>query len=1061
MRLLVLIILFFGPFFSFSQLYDLTWGKLENSVLNGNTISHASTISKVASATSQEVLYGEGKTDSPFGYIEFTQYNNFEIKKIGLIDLSDQSSLKNSVHYGFSFLKDGTFKAFGPDIASAALSYSSNDNFKIERTLEGMYFYRNNQLVFTTPTDVARSLNARVLIYSPSGSFSGVSASFNSLSIVPTVQIDNITKSISINASGGVYPYVFNWVLGDLNSPELLKRVPLNEFSPKTSGLYSLSVKDQLGSEVIRTYLIGQDLVWQNFYNSHLSSGQLVVSSNVDGWASATGAVFAAGKVQLEYIVQSTVGRKGFGFSPTLQSVIPREMLGGFVLKGDLVQIIFEGNVLASLSISNKDVLRLERDSKGNIHWFKNEKRMLSKEVSFQGMLYPVGFVRQGGELSSLTFLDESLVYVSKSWNDSLGNGAISVSMNGVSSLQFPVQYKISKEPINELLTDYLFFKDSLNVDVDSASFFSGSENSLVKTFSQLAMGDYYVAVFDNTGKRVYSDKVHLQPNIEFLNQIGLASENLMIYTTNELGKGDLALFLPSKANAKIDFQMPVIDDRTETYFGLKSIETKLNNLEDIYYGFKIEGRRAYFLENKSTSQEYIRVSNDDKLTIGLTEDYVVFLQNGKEHKRISKNYDNQMNVGMKTLNNYPVLTSYWEDFAFSPYSFSAKILQNLNCSLSNWGKFTFSIFGESIPWVEVSSSPHLIKKKWIFGGYPSPTVSYVVTHVSSNTVVQSGQMTINQSILVAGNSAAPLLPGKYRIRYQIGNGYWQTKYIYLGYEVIWKGALNYSVNNNSIVKMSPFSNSSPPASAVSRNRTFDGTGWVKFVPKVINQSTGTLGEQMFSSLNQLKFNYPFSTSTSSSFYTLFGKLPNHTDPIVCFLDPQVNFFQNQTIGKDRDLVLEYTPDSVKVYEYYNYQNHLKISHSLSSLPPIPFGLKGFSWGMDNGFLNTVTSFPCRKPVMLYAEPTREVNSTEYEAFNNEVLFFFDSEYLGDDLMLNYEVYSSINRVTPVFTGVTQGKIVKFGDNRYRLNVQGISAGKYILIIENDKKEKFYLRFKK
>jgi hypothetical protein len=43
----------------------------------------------------------------------------------------------------------------------------------------------------------------------------------------------------------------------------------------------------------------------------------------------------------------------------------------------------------------------------------------------------------------------------------------------------------------------------------------------------------------------------------------------------------------------------------------------------------------------------------------------------------------------------------------------------------------------------------------------------------------------------------------------------------------------------------------------------------------------------------------------------------------------------------------------------------------------------------------------------------------------------------------------------------TNNLIKKYGDNRYSLDVQGLTVGSYILEVRNDKNEKFYLRFTK
>lgn len=95
-----------------------------------------------------------------------------------------------------------------------------------------------------------------------------------------------------------------------------------------------------------------------------------------------------------------------------------------------------------------------------------------------------------------------------------------------------------------------------------------------------------------------------------------------------------------------------------------------------------------------------------------------------------------------------------------------------------------------------------------------------------------------------------------------------------------------------------------------------------------------------------------------------------------------------------------------------------------------------------------------------YAHLSRELTGTKYSVTNDSLLFRFDAEYNATG-NLSYKIFSSTNQLTPVQDGTTVTLPVIYGDNRFKLSVSGLSAGKYVLEVENAKREKFYLRFVK
>jgi hypothetical protein len=89
----------------------------------------------------------------------------------------------------------------------------------------------------------------------------------------------------------------------------------------------------------------------------------------------------------------------------------------------------------------------------------------------------------------------------------------------------------------------------------------------------------------------------------------------------------------------------------------------------------------------------------------------------------------------------------------------------------------------------------------------------------------------------------------------------------------------------------------------------------------------------------------------------------------------------------------------------------------------------------------------------------RILTGINYKVFAGRINFFFDQEYTSAVTTLTYKVYSVNNRTTPVMTGTSNSQSLVYGDNRYKLDVSSLSTGAFILEVENDKHELFYLRF--
>lgn len=96
----------------------------------------------------------------------------------------------------------------------------------------------------------------------------------------------------------------------------------------------------------------------------------------------------------------------------------------------------------------------------------------------------------------------------------------------------------------------------------------------------------------------------------------------------------------------------------------------------------------------------------------------------------------------------------------------------------------------------------------------------------------------------------------------------------------------------------------------------------------------------------------------------------------------------------------------------------------------------------------------------VYANVERKLSGTKYYSYDNVLHFSYENEYNTASGYLNYRIFSAANRITPVMDNVSDPLAVEVGKNLFDLDVSGLTSGNvYLLEVENDKGEKWFLRF--
>lgn len=97
----------------------------------------------------------------------------------------------------------------------------------------------------------------------------------------------------------------------------------------------------------------------------------------------------------------------------------------------------------------------------------------------------------------------------------------------------------------------------------------------------------------------------------------------------------------------------------------------------------------------------------------------------------------------------------------------------------------------------------------------------------------------------------------------------------------------------------------------------------------------------------------------------------------------------------------------------------------------------------------------------VFAKMDRTLRGVLYKPYLTHLYFYYDEEYDTPNTGLNYRVYQVNNPIVSVLNSTIQPlNQIKYGDNRYTLDVSNLNPEVYILEITNNKSEKFYLRFK-
>ena len=623
--------------------------------------------------------------------------------------------------------------------------------------------------------------------------------------------------------------------------------------------------------------------------------------------------------------------------------------------------------------------------------------------------------------------MPEAVAYTS--WDTDSETGSITVDVSPVCNQPGPFHYLIGTDSIGDLGEVYHYLKDTVGLIVDSVQFYTGSDSSFVHEFSDLRAGRYYIAVFNSSGERLFDHSFDVQDSFEFDNQQNITvSEEIIKADQRKDGTGELKLYvnnieLEEGKELRLSFHKS-----DKAYLGIAEDSIAINSETDLLFGFYLDSLRLHTVVSGIIDTTSVNYVPGEDLFFRIEGNSVFFY-----HKEVL----------LKTVK-IPV-----EKYI---YKVGLGLSKDMEMGLtykgfSKKGK-RFEIKSTKIGSCESSSGVIEVDITFPIGFYQLDNVYVKLGNTIINPTSSFGMNYFFQN----------LIPGEYvvYIYYTTGIGAGAVSHLYNELVVVessmdWSSfyETEYVVADESIIRTVP-STSSYYLAAAKDNHDIHPTDVSKvYFNLKFNSSWGrgaiNWSDQVYTAGNIdegilfLRFNGGINYAITY----VGGTFNSYTTLLPYFMRFRSDYdSQNQVVSLHQGLGSFWIP----VTSYSN-----STADHFNAFP----GNSGY------GFKNMKTNMPC-KPPTVYAKLERELTGVKYRVYLNKLYFYYQEEYNPQTSGLNYRIYSSTNHVTPVQDGTTVVVSRDHGDKRYELQLNGtLGSGTYILEVENDKHELFYLRFVK
>lgn len=319
------------------------------------------------------------------------------------------------------------------------------------------------------------------------------------------------------------------------------------------------------------------------------------------------------------------------------------------------------------------------------------------------------------------------------------------------------------------------------------------------------------------------------------------------------------------------------------------------------------------------------------------------------------------------------------------------------------------------------------------------------------------------------------LSPGEYHLDlhyvYGVANAYANSfdgisQYtFYVGNLVEWGVRQNVNVATEN--KLTKNSASDWDGGAVSGNLFFNSEGWAEF------EYENTEGELAFgiNKAGEEMLDYDY-TNIDRGFYvknTDVGGNQSHHEAFVIENGTQTQVVNTtisyQSLINLKELYrLEFDANGMRYY----IDGTLLTGVNSIGVPQGTMSVKADIYTENAEILQSRASVECMQAnASMFDEFNKIIDGGYYRSRNGKLRFKFDEEYDDFTGHVQYRIYNDLNElVTQGYTmddldpnDALAAEFVKYGDNRYVLNVASLAVGYYVLEIENTKKETWHLRF--
>ena len=572
-------------------------------------------------------------------------------------------------------------------------------------------------------------------------------------------------------------------------------------------------------------------------------------------------------------------------------------------------------------------------------------------------------------------------------------------------------------------------------------------------TIPKVPEGDYNLKVYDSRGIALIDQKFQIANPIEFIDGSGFTVNNNTIISNGTSALGSINQVITNETKASIKYK--VVNPSAFNYVGFQDVNSGLNQLSDIKYGFTIQNNNLFAVENGTLIDLQVSAypNMEFELRQGLT---------GIEYWN---------NTGLLRQSAYPT----------DNFTFNESISLDSYGRLDHFGKGMEYVCLECIPSISVKSSLNACLQD--NGEIEVDLVTNGATITSFKLFSESNnQLTYDPTSSATHYYFKNLQPGdytyEYKYKYNYGNPYWYNSTIKT---VIKKITVDSKITWTSFVN-STYVSSEEAVKGTSLNGTSFGSA--------VSLNEGRLDGKIYridfesASLYTGFYQNP-STKTILSFDdNVNPNLPSMTDlQIMKIENSYQTYFQigsfkwNESYLNNDDERSFYYEGQKRIFNHYFYRyeynsiNNTVALYRINSRTQVvktliaPITLSStkqirnvyFYSNYDRtGISNVKSNLHCK--VINYVKLEREIRGVNYKPTQNFLYFYYDEEYTGSS-NLTYRVLDK--NIQVIVSSATLNLVKTYGDNRYSLDVNSIPAGSYVLEVKNEKNEKFYLRFTK